>query len=109
VISWSASVRNGWKPFSIDDGAENFTWPNGGQTPFAGGKGTGLEGGFRVPCIIRWPGKVPAGKIENGIVSGLDWFPTFVAAVAVALILSALCFNGFTLVSLDDNGGDSNP
>ncbi len=39
-----------------------------------------LEGGFRVPCILRWPGKVPAGKVENGIMSGLDWFPTFVAA-----------------------------
>jgi len=66
--------------FSTDNGAENFTWPDGGKTPFAGGKGTALEGGFRVPAIIRWPGKVPAGKIENGIVSGLDWFPTFVAA-----------------------------
>ncbi len=66
--------------FSTDNGAENFTWPDGGQTPFAGGKGTALEGGFRVPAIIRWPGKVPAGKVENGIVSGLDWFPTFAAA-----------------------------
>ena len=66
--------------FSTDNGTENFTWPDGGQTPFAGGKGTALEGGFRVPAIIRWPGKVPAGKVENAIVSGLDWFPTFVAA-----------------------------
>ena len=66
--------------FSTDNGAENFTWPDGGQTPFAGGKGTVLEGGFRVPCIVRWPGKIPAGKIENGIISGLDWFPTFLAA-----------------------------
>jgi arylsulfatase A-like enzyme len=66
--------------FSTDNGAENFTWPDGGQTPFAGGKGTALEGGFRVPAIIRWPGKIPVGKIENGIVSGLDWFPTFAAA-----------------------------
>jgi arylsulfatase len=39
-----------------------------------------MEGGFRVPCIIRWPGHVPAGKVENGIISGVDWFPTFVAA-----------------------------
>ena len=39
-----------------------------------------MEGGFRVPCMIRWPGRVPAGKVENGIISGLDWFPTFVAA-----------------------------
>ena len=66
--------------FTTDNGTENFTWPDGGQTPFAGGKGTGLEGGFRVPCLLRWPGHVPAGKIENGIFSGLDWFPTFVAA-----------------------------
>src|SRR5215467_11271474 len=66
--------------FSTDNGAENFTWPDGGNTPFAGGKGTALEGGFRVPMIIRWPGRIPAGKVENAIVSGLDWFPTFVAA-----------------------------
>jgi arylsulfatase A-like enzyme len=66
--------------FSTDNGAENFTWPDGGQTPFAGGKGTALEGGFRVPCLMRWPGKVPSGKVENNIMSGLDWFPTFVAA-----------------------------
>lgn len=39
-----------------------------------------MEGGFRVPAIVRWPGKVQAGKVENGIMSGLDWFPTFVAA-----------------------------
>ena len=66
--------------FSTDNGAESFTWPDGGETPFAGGKGTALEGGFRVPAIIRWPGRGPAGKIENDIVSGLDWFPNFVAA-----------------------------
>ena len=66
--------------FTTDNGTENFSWPDGGQTPFAGGKGTALEGGFRCPAIIRWPGKVPAGKVENGIFSGLDWFPTFVAA-----------------------------
>jgi arylsulfatase len=65
--------------FTTDNGAENFTWPDGGQTPFAGGKGTVLEGGFRCPCIVRWPGKIPAGKIENDIMSGLDWFPTFLA------------------------------
>jgi arylsulfatase len=65
--------------FSTDNGAENFTWPDGGQTPFAGGKGTGLEGGFRVPMIIRWPNKIPSGRVVNDIVSGLDWFPTFVS------------------------------
>src|SRR6266496_4999363 len=66
--------------FTTDNGAENFTWPDGGQTPFAGAKGTVMEGGFRAPMILRWPGKVSAGKVENGIVSGLDWFPTLVAA-----------------------------
>jgi arylsulfatase len=66
--------------FTTDNGTENFTWPDGGQTPFALGKGTVLEGGFRVPAIIRWPGKVPADTVQNGIFSGLDWLPTFVAA-----------------------------
>jgi arylsulfatase len=66
--------------FTTDNGAENFTWPDGGQTPFAGGKGTVLEGGMRVPCIVRWKGRVPSGKVENQLMSGLDWFPTLVAA-----------------------------
>src|SRR6266542_2964862 len=66
--------------FTTDNGTEVFTWPDGGQTPFAQAKGTVMEGGFRAPAMIRWPGKVPAGKVENGIISGLDWFPTFVAA-----------------------------
>jgi arylsulfatase A-like enzyme len=76
--------------FTTDNGTENFTWPDGGQTPFAGGKGTVLEGGFRSPCIVRWPGNVPAGKVENGIFSGLDWFPTFVAAAGDANIVDEL-------------------
>jgi arylsulfatase len=66
--------------FTTDNGTENFTWPDGGQTPFALGKGTVLEGGFRVPAMIRWPGKVPADTVQNGIFSGLDWLPTFAAA-----------------------------
>ena len=76
--------------FTTDNGAENFTWPDGGQTPFAGGKGTVLEGGFRVPCIARWPGKIPAGKVENGIMSGLDWFPTLLAAAGDPNIVDEL-------------------
>jgi arylsulfatase len=66
--------------FTTDNGAEVFTWPDGGQTPFAQAKGTVMEGGFRVPCILRWPGRVPAGKMQNGIFSGMDWLPTFAAA-----------------------------
>jgi arylsulfatase A-like enzyme len=66
--------------FTTDNGAEVFTWPDGGMTPFKGTKGTPMEGGFRVPAIIRWPGHVKPGSVENGIFSGLDWFPTLVAA-----------------------------
>ncbi len=66
--------------FTTDNGAECFTWPDGGTTPFKGEKGMVTEGGFRVPAIIRWPGKIPASKVENGLFSGLDWFPTLVAA-----------------------------
>jgi arylsulfatase A-like enzyme len=76
--------------FTTDNGAENFTWPDGGQTPFAGGKGTVLEGGFRVPCIARFPGKIPAGKVENQIISGLDWFPTFVSMAGNPNIVAEL-------------------
>ena len=66
--------------FTSDNGPEQFTWPDGGQTPFAMAKGTVMEGGFRAPSLLRWPGHVPADTIQNGIFSGLDWLPTFVAA-----------------------------
>ena len=66
--------------FTTDNGTELFTWPDGGMTPFAQSKGTVLEGGFRVPAILRWPGHVPADSVQNGIFSGMDWLPTFVAA-----------------------------
>ncbi len=66
--------------FTTDNGAEVFTWPDGGMTPFRATKGTAWEGGFRVPCIVRWPGKVKAGTVQNEIFSGLDWFPTLTAA-----------------------------
>lgn len=66
--------------FTTDNGAEVFTWPDGGMTPFRATKGTVFEGGFRVPCIARWPGHIKQGVVENGIFSGLDWFPTLLAA-----------------------------
>ena len=66
--------------FTTDNGAEVFTWPDGGMTPFKNTKGTVGEGGFRVPAIIRWPGQVKPGSVENGMISGLDWFPTLMAA-----------------------------
>ena len=66
--------------FTTDNGAETFTWPDGGMTPFRATKGTVFEGGFRVPCIVRWPGKIKPGTVESGIFSGLDWLPTLAAA-----------------------------
>ena len=76
--------------FTTDNGTENFTWPDGGQTPFKAGKGTTYEGGFRAPALLRWPGHVPAGKVENGIFSGLDWLPTLVAAAGNPNIIAEL-------------------
>jgi arylsulfatase len=66
--------------FTSDNGTEQFTWPDGGQTPFAMAKGTVMEGGFRCPAILWWPGHVPADSTQNGIFSGLDWMPTFLDA-----------------------------
>jgi arylsulfatase len=66
--------------FTTDNGAEVFTWPDGGMTPFRATKGTVYEGGFRVPCIARWPGMIKPGSVENGIFSGQDWLPTLAAA-----------------------------
>jgi arylsulfatase len=65
---------------TTDNGTETFTWPDGGTTPFKGEKGMGTEGGFRVPAVIRWPGKVKPNQVINGVMSGMDWFPTFVTA-----------------------------
>jgi arylsulfatase len=86
--------------FTTDNGAETFTWPDGGNTPFKGQKGTVYEGGFRVPCIVRWPGKVKPGTVENGIFSGLDWFPTLLAAAGDPDITSKL-LNGVKLGDRD--------
>jgi len=76
--------------FTTDNGAEVFTWPDGGMTPFRATKGTTFEGGFRVPAIIRWPGKIKPGSVENGIFSGLDWLPTLSAAAGNSEITDQL-------------------
>src|SRR5690349_16509779 len=76
--------------FTTDNGAEVFTWPDGGMTPFRATKGTVFEGGFRVPAIIRWPGKIKPGTVENGIFSGLDWLPTLADAAGNSEITQQL-------------------
>jgi arylsulfatase len=69
--------------FTTDNGAEKFSWPDGGTTPFRGEKGLGWEGGFRVPFAMRWPGRIPAGQVLNGIFSLEDVVPTIMAAAGV--------------------------
>jgi arylsulfatase len=69
--------------YGTDNGAETVTWPDGGTTRFHGEKGTTWEGGFRVPCLVRWPGVIEPGTIVNEIMSQEDWMPTLVAAAGM--------------------------
>ena len=66
--------------YTTDNGAEVMTWPDGGTTPFRGEKATNWEGGFRVPCLIRWPGVIKPGQVINDICAHEDFIPTFAAA-----------------------------
>jgi arylsulfatase len=76
--------------YSTDNGAETFTWPDGGTTPFHGEKGTTWEGGMRVPMMVRWPGTVKPGTIYNDIISQEDWMPTLLAAAGEPDIVNKL-------------------
>jgi arylsulfatase len=66
--------------YSTDNGAEKFTWPDGGQSPFRGEKNTNWEGGYRVPCAIRWPGVIQPGSVLNDVFAHEDMLPTLLAA-----------------------------
>jgi arylsulfatase len=66
--------------YSTDNGVHMNSWPDAGMTPFRSEKNTNWEGAYRVPFIVRWPGRIPAGAVSNEIVSHLDWLPTLVAA-----------------------------
>ena len=66
--------------YTTDNGPHQNTWPDAGTTPFRSEKNTNWEGAFRVPAVIRWPGHIEPGTELNGIFSGLDWFPTLLAA-----------------------------
>ncbi len=105
---------------TTDNGTETFTWPDGGNTPFAGKKGMALEGGFRVPAIMRWPGKVQPNQVINGMMSGLDWFPTFLTAAGEPNITADLLkgktlngkkykvhLDGYDQTDMLTNGGES--
>jgi len=64
--------------FTTDNGAEVITYPDGGNTPFKGGKLTTSEGDMRAPAVIRWPGHIKPGTVLNDIFASYDWLPTFV-------------------------------
>jgi arylsulfatase A-like enzyme len=76
--------------YSTDNGPENDTWPDGGNTPFRSQKDTNWEGGWRVPAFMRWPGKIKPGSVFNGIVSHIDMLPTLVAAAGDADVTAKL-------------------
>lgn len=76
--------------YSTDNGAEKFTWPDGGTSPFRGEKNTNWEGGYRVPCAIRWPGVIKPGTINNDIFAHEDMLPTLLAAVGVSDVKNQL-------------------
>ncbi|MDA9401792.1 arylsulfatase [Bradyrhizobium sp. CCBAU 45389] len=70
--------------YTTDNGPHQNSWPDAGTTPFRSEKNTNWEGAFRVPCLIRWPGRIAAGSVSNELVSGLDWMPTLLAAAGDA-------------------------
>jgi arylsulfatase len=76
--------------YSTDNGPENDTWPDGANTPFRSQKDTNWEGGWRVPAFIRWPGKIKAGSVLNGIVTHQDMLPTLLAAAGEPTIKEKL-------------------
>lgn len=76
--------------YSTDNGPHANTWPDGATTPFRSEKDTNWEGAFRVPQVIRWPGRIAAGTVSNDIVQHHDWLPTFLAAAGDADVVDKL-------------------
>ncbi|WP_437602519.1 arylsulfatase [Sorangium sp. So ce590] len=76
--------------YSTDNGPHMNTWPDAGMTPFRSEKNSNWEGAYRVPAVVRWPGRIPAGRVLTGIVSQNDWFPTLLSAAGVPDIVERL-------------------
>jgi arylsulfatase A-like enzyme len=76
--------------YTTDNGPNQWSWPDAATTPFRSEKDTNWEGAFRVPAMVRWPGKIKPGEVSNQMVSGLDWFPTLLAAAGDADIKERL-------------------
>jgi arylsulfatase len=80
AIDEAGIADNTFVMYSTDNGPNMFSWPDGAMTPFRNEKNTNWEGAFRVPCVVRWPGKIKPGTVSNEMVAHHDWLPTFVAA-----------------------------
>jgi arylsulfatase A-like enzyme len=76
--------------YTTDNGPHMNSWPDGAMTPFRSEKNTNWEGAFRVPAFVRWPGHIKPGTQSNEIFSGLDWFPTLLAAAGDANVKERL-------------------
>jgi arylsulfatase len=76
--------------YSTDNGPHRNSWPDAGMTPFRSEKNTNWEGAFRVPLLVRWPGKIKAGSVANGIVQHHDWLPTFLAMAGAPEVVDKL-------------------
>ena len=87
--------------YSTDNGPHMNTWPDAGMTPFWGEKNTQWEGAWRVPAMVRWPGRIPEGEVTNEIVHHMDWLPTFLAAAGNETVKEDL-LDG---VTVDEMGG----
>ncbi len=84
--------------YSTDNGPHMNTWPDAAMTPFRGEKNTNWEGGWRVPAMVRWPGKIKAGTWSNEIMHHMDWLPTFLAAAGVPDIKEQLMKGGVSAI-----------
>ncbi len=79
AIDDAGIANNTFVMYCTDNGPHMNTWPDGAMTPFRNEKNSNWEGAYRVPCMVRWPGKIKAGSVSNQIVSHLDWLPTILA------------------------------
>jgi arylsulfatase len=85
--------------YSTDNGPHMNTWPDAAMTPFRGEKNTNWEGGWRVPAMVRWPGKIKAGTWSNEIMHHMDWLPTFLAAAGEPDIKAKLKKGGVSAIN----------
>ncbi|WP_299935098.1 arylsulfatase [uncultured Pelagimonas sp.] len=89
--------------YSTDNGPHYNTWPDAAATPFFGEKNTNWEGGWRVPSMVRWPGKIAPGSVSNEIMHHMDWLPTYLAAAGNPNIKEQLLEGGVQAIGREYN------